>query len=84
MVNERVKKILGDCSKESLEEVSQGFVHKRDVDYDYFAKQIVGETILAIMAADIRASIYTTYDKQLADGVIHRVLDSVKKHWDFK
>ena len=84
MVNERVKEILRDCSKESLTEVQQGFVHKRDVDYDYFAKQIVGETIFAIMATDIRDNIYTTYDKQLADGIMHRVVAQVKNHWNFQ
>jgi len=84
MVNERVKEILRDCSKESLTEVQQGFVHKRDVDYDYFAIQIVGETIAAIMATDIRDNIYTTYDKQLADGIMHRVVAQVKNHWNFQ
>lgn len=46
-------------------------------------EQAVGETILAILAADTRDLIYTTHDKNFVAGVISRVVDSVRSHWKF-
>ena len=46
-------------------------------------EQAVGETILAILATDTRPLVYTTFDKGLANAVISRVVDSVRKHWNF-
>lgn len=84
MVNEKAKEILRECSTEELKYHSTGLTHTRTVDYDEFAKQIVGETILAILAADCRDMTKTTYDKGFVDGVISRVVDSVRNHWEFK
>ena len=77
MINEKAKTILRDCSKEELK-------HTRIVDYDKFAKEIVGETILAILAADCRDLTKTTYDKGFVDGVTSRIVESVRNHWRFE
>lgn len=81
--NERVREILRQCSREEMTQVGTGLIHQRLVDYDEFAKQIVGETILAILAADTRDVVYTTHDKAISDGVVSRVVDSVRNHWSF-
>lgn len=49
-----------------------------------FAKQVVGETILAILAADCSRFTTTTYDKEFVDGVKSAVIDAVRDHWEFK
>lgn len=49
-----------------------------------FAQQIVGETVLAILATDLKDVIYTTYDQDRVHGIVARVVDSVRNHWDFK
>lgn len=49
-----------------------------------FAQSIVGETILAILATDHRHAIYTTFDKAAVDGATSRIIDQVRKHWNFK
>lgn len=48
------------------------------------AKGVVGETILAILATDCRDVIYTTYDLDRVQGIICRVVDQVRDHWEFK
>ena len=48
-----------------------------------FAKQIVGETVLTILATDTRDLVYTTHDKGLRDGVVSKIVDSVRNHWSF-
>lgn len=45
------------------------------------AQQIIGETILAILATDCRDFVYTTYDRDRAAGTISRVVDTVRRHW---
>lgn len=84
MVNEKLKEILRDCSTEELKYHSTGFTHTRTVDYDKFGAEVVGETILAILAADCREFTRTTYDKDFVDAIISRVVDSVRNHWEFK
>lgn len=54
------------------------------VDYELLVKQTVGETILAILATDTRSLVYTTFDKGMVDGTVQRVVDQVRKHWNFK
>jgi hypothetical protein len=49
-----------------------------------FAQSIVGETILAILATDHRHAMFTTFDQAAVDGATQRIVDSVKKYWDFK
>lgn len=51
---------------------------------DYFAQQVVGQTILEILATDHRHAMFTTFDKAAVDGTTQRIVDSVKKYWDFK
>ena len=48
------------------------------------AKQVVGETVLAILATDTRDIIYTTYDRDQVHGIISLVVDQVRNHWNFK
>lgn len=84
MTNERAKEILRLCSKEELKFVNTGFMHQRNVDYDEFAQQIVGETIAAILCTDTRDFTFTTYDKAVVDGIISKVVDTVRNHWNFK
>lgn len=48
------------------------------------AQQIVGETVLAILATDTRDVIYTTYDQDQVRGIINRVVDQVRNHWRFE
>jgi hypothetical protein len=54
------------------------------VDLEAFAKQVVGETILAILTTDHKRFIYTLFDQDRADGVISRIVDNVRNHWSFE
>ena len=62
-------------------------LHELGVPYNIenalIVEQVVGETILAILAADTRDLVYTTYDRGFVAGVISRTVDSVRKHWNF-
>lgn len=49
-----------------------------------FAQQIVGETILQILATDHRHAMFTTFDRAAIEGATARIVDSVTKHWNFK
>ena len=51
---------------------------------EVFAKQIVGETILAILATDHRHAIFTTFDKAAIDGATARIIEQIRKHWSFE
>lgn len=51
------------------------------LDVQQFAQQIVGETVLAILATDCRDFVYTTYDRDRMAGIISRVVDTVRNHW---
>ena len=84
MTNERVKQILRDCSREEMTQVGTGLIHQRLVDYDEFAKQIVGETVLAILATDHRHALFTTFDKAAIEGATSRIINAVRKHWESK
>lgn len=44
--------------------------------------QTIGECVLAILATDCRSITYTTYDKAMVDGVISRVVDNVRNHFN--
>lgn len=54
------------------------------IDLEEFAKQIVGETILAVLATDHTQAVYTTFDQQLMDGAVARVVDQIRNHWNFQ
>lgn len=84
MTNEKLKEILRDCSKEKLVPIGNSLQHQRQVDYEQFAKEIVGETVMAIITADCSQFTKTTYDKDFVDGVLSAVIDSVRNYWDFK
>lgn len=51
---------------------------------EQFAKQIVGETILAVLATNHTQAVYTTFDQQLMDGAVARVVDQIRNHWNFQ
>lgn len=51
---------------------------------EQLAQQVVGETVLAILATDTRDIVYTTYDQDQVQGIISRVVDQVRNHWGFK
>jgi hypothetical protein len=81
--NEQVKQVLKDISRERLEFFPAGYVHKRDVNYDEFAQQVVGKTITAVLTADLRDIILTSYDADIAAAVTSRIIDNIRKHWSF-
>jgi hypothetical protein len=70
--NPQVQKIIDECN----------FVGIKSLDE--FAKQVVGQTILEILATDHRHAIFTTFDKAAVDGATQRIVEAVKKYWDFK
>lgn len=82
--NERVKQVLKDISKERLEFFPAGYIHKRDVNYDQFAQNVVGETILAVLATDLREHILTSYDADMAQAVTNKIINNIRNHWSFK
>lgn len=55
-----------------------------ELDLDVFARYIVGECILAILAAKVKPLGNTTYDYNLMDAVTSKIIDSVREHWDFQ
>jgi hypothetical protein len=81
--NETVKRILQDISKESLEYQSEGYKHTREVDYTEFAQQVVGETIVAILATDHRDQSYTQFDLDRINTATAKIIDTVRNHWNF-
>jgi hypothetical protein len=70
--NPQVQKIIDECN----------FVGIKSLDG--FAKQIVGQTILEILATDHRCAVFTTFDRNMVDATTQRIVDSVTKYWDFK
>jgi hypothetical protein len=84
MINEKAKEIMLQCSREKLQFVTTGYRHEREVDYDEFAQQIVGETVAAILCTDCRSLVYTTHDRAVVDSVIGKVIDQVRDHWSLK
>jgi hypothetical protein len=69
---------LADAKLQSLGEYHPDWHQVRD---EYFAQQIIGETILQILATDTRDLVYTTFDRDRAEGIISRVVDQVRNHW---
>lgn len=51
---------------------------------EVFAKQVVDETIAAILATDHRDYVFTTFDKAMTDGTTYRIVNHVRDHWGFK
>ena len=71
-----IDKIIADCTEDCM--------GTKQVNAEQLVKQTVGETILAILATDCRDFVYTTFDRDRADGTISRVVDQVRNHWGFK
>jgi hypothetical protein len=82
--NPRVKQILQDISKESLEYQPEGYKHTRYVDYTELAQQVVGETITAILCAKFNDIVLTTHDADIAQSTQSCIIDAVRNHWNFK
>jgi hypothetical protein len=70
--NPQVLKIIDECN----------FIGTKSLDK--FAEQVVGQTILEILATDHRHAIFTTFDRAAVDGATGRIVEAVKKYWDFK
>lgn len=81
---ELVKQILQDISRESLEYSIAGYKHCREVDYTEFAQQVVGQTILAILATDHRDNTYTQFDKDRVEAATLKIVDQICNHWNFR
>ena len=81
--NPRVKQILQDISKEQLEYI-EGYKHTRSVNYDEFAQQVVGETIMAILSTDHRDLTYTQFDIDRINTATSKIIDQVRNHWNFQ
>ena len=66
---------------------AQQIVHEAGMSYTVethnLVQQVVGETILAILATDNRNLMYTTFDRDLVNTVVAQVVDQVRKHWNF-
>ena len=66
--------------------LTREMLHKLGITYSVenalIVEQAVNETILAILATDTRDVVYTTYDRGFVAGVLSRVVDSVRKHWN--
>lgn len=79
-MNEKVK-----LCWQGAAELTEGNTWQDQQDFlEHFAKQIVGETVLAILATDCRDFVYTTFDRDRAEGTISRVVDQVRNHWGFE
>ena len=70
--NPQVQKIIDECN----------FVGIKSLDK--FAEQVVGQTILEIQATDHRHAIFTTFDKAAVDGATQRIVNNIRKYWDFQ
>jgi hypothetical protein len=46
--------------------------------------QTVGETVLAVLAANIKDLQATTYDHQLTEAARTKIVDNIRNHWKFK
>jgi len=86
MRNEKVEELERACRHPQFDyRAREGESHYKYVlDIDEFAQQIVGETIAAILATNCKDIIYTTYDQDRVHGIIGRVVDQVRNHWEFK
>lgn len=82
--NEKVKEILRVCSQEEMTQVGTGLIHQRVVNYDDFAQQVVGESIVAALCTDLRDITYTTYDRDMISSIVSRVVDQIRNHWEFR
>lgn len=82
--NEKVKEILRTCSQEEMTPVGNGWIHQRVVNYDDFAQQIVGESIVAALCTDFRDTTYTTYDRDMIASIVAKVIDQIRNHWEFR
>jgi hypothetical protein len=47
-------------------------------------QQTVGETVLAVLAANIKDLQATTYDYQQTETARTKIVDAIRNHWKFK
>ena len=50
-------------------------------ELDNFARQVVGEAIIATLSAPIKHLQVTTYDSQLVEATMLCIVDSIKNHF---
>jgi hypothetical protein len=55
---------------------------KWDSTVTKFSNQLVGECVLAILATDTRSIVYTTWDRDQVAGIIARVVENVRNHFE--
>jgi carbamoylphosphate synthase small subunit len=74
-MNENIKRLMREADYPAPEIAGRA---------QMFAKLIVGECVLAILATDTRSLVYTTYDRGVVNSVISKVVDSVRDHFKEK
>jgi hypothetical protein len=79
-MNAKVKQAWEAAAAESADDSWEG----QQAFMQRFAQQIVGETVLALLCTDCRDVVYTTHDKSIADGVVARAVEGVRRHWGFQ
>jgi len=75
---------IEQLSQAAIDEIKIGTLGTQDWIAQYnknLVNQVVGETILAILATDTRPVVYTTYDRDQVSGIISRVVDQVRDHF---
>lgn len=50
-------------------------------ELDNFARQVVGETIIATLSAPIKHLQVTTYDSQLVEATMLCIVDAIRNHF---
>lgn len=80
-MNKHIVTILKEPALTRLHDwASIGPVQKAELEY--FVEQVVGEAVLATLAADTRQIVYTTYDQQLVNATIERVIHQLRNHFE--
>lgn len=68
--------------KKLIEAATENCMGVEQVNPDALVKQVVGECVLAILATDTRDIVYTTWDRDQVAGVIARVVENVRNHFE--
>lgn len=77
-----IEKILEDRQFERLQNWADiGPVQSATLES--YTQQVVGETILAILATDHRHAQFTTFDRAAIEGATARITEAVRKYWSF-
>lgn len=70
-----IDKILQD------NELAQETITLTYSELDNFARQVVGEAIIATLSAPIKHLQVTTYDSQLVEATMLCIVDAIKNHF---